>query len=67
MYIDSGLSEEGRQQCTKATLPEQYLTGSRNIDLVFVSPMNRTLQTADLLIKANHLKVKRVVVLPELS
>lgn len=43
------------------------MENSRNVDIIFVSPLNRTLQTADLIIKANKLKVKKVIVLPEIT
>jgi broad specificity phosphatase PhoE len=43
------------------------MDNTRNLDLIFVSPLNRTLQTADIIIKANKLRVRKVVVLPELT
>ena len=37
------------------------------MDILFVSPLTRALETAELLIKTNRLDVKRVIVLPELT
>lgn len=53
--------------CSKIALPSEYMDKGRNLDLIFVSPLNRTLQTADIIIKTNKLRVKKVVVLPELT
>lgn len=66
-YIDSSLSEEGQALCLKTCLPGDYVGGNRELDIIFVSPLNRTLQTADLLIKSNKLSVKKIIVLPELT
>lgn len=37
------------------------------MDIIFVSPMTRTLETASILIKANSLHPKNIIVLPELT
>jgi broad specificity phosphatase PhoE len=37
------------------------------VDILFVSPLTRALETAELLIKTNRLEVKYVIVLPELT
>jgi hypothetical protein len=34
---------------------------------MFVSPLNRTLQTAELIIKSQHLKIKKIIIIPELT
>ena len=65
--IDCGLTEEGKVLCAKTCIPEGYLPKNREVDIVFVSPMNRALETADIMLNANKVKVRRVIVIPELS
>lgn len=64
-YIDCPLSEEGIAQCQNTTLNKNRLPPK--IDVVFVSPLNRTLETATLILKHHQVEPRRVIVLPELT
>ncbi len=65
--IDCSLSKEGVLQAQRTHLPSSYVQHNRKVDILFVSPLTRALETAELLIKTNRLEVKRVIVLPELT
>jgi broad specificity phosphatase PhoE len=65
--IDCSLSKEGFLQAQRTILPLSYLQTNRKVDILFVSPLTRALETAELLIKTNRLEVKYVIVLPELT
>jgi len=65
--IDCSLSKEGVLQAQRTHLPSSYIQTNRKVDILFVSPLTRALETAELLIKTNRLDVKRVIVLPELT
>jgi hypothetical protein len=65
--IDCSLSKEGVLQAQRTHLPSAYVQHNRKVDILFVSPLTRALETAELLIKANKLEVKHVIVLPELT
>lgn len=62
--IDCGLTEEGKRLCANTRISGSYLKNNREIDIVFVSPLNRTLQTADIMMNSNQLKARKVIVLP---
>ena len=65
--MDCSLSQEGVKQAQRTHLPLAYVQHNRKVDLLFVSPLTRALETAELLIKTNRLEVKHVIVLPELT
>lgn len=65
--MDCSLSQEGIKQAQSTLLPSAYTQHSRRVDLLFVSPLTRALETAELLIRANRLDVKHIIVLPELT
>lgn len=65
--IDCSLSKEGVLQAQRTHLPSAYVQHNRKVDILFVSPLTRALETAELLIKTNRLEVKHVIVLPELT
>jgi len=65
--IDCSLSKEGVLQAQRTHLPSSYIQTNRKVDILFVSPLTRALETAELLIKTNRLEVKYVIVLPELT
>jgi broad specificity phosphatase PhoE len=65
--IDCSLSKEGVIQAEKIQLPSSYIRQNHKVDIIFVSPLTRALETAELLVKANRLEVKKVLVLPELT
>ena len=65
--IDCCLSKEGIEQALNLSLPTSYIGAKKEIDIVFVSPLRRTLETAQIIIKSNKLTPKHMIVIPELT